>query len=154
MEPLLFRPRYLRGAIVLAGSLPFVAFGVVGVAAHPAFVAFAALGALGTAGGVGILLTRVAVDGAGVRKSPGWAGGFRAGWADIESWSVRPLDFDGLGGGDSMTFRAVVLRLRGRRRPAEVTDSEAYRPGLDALVTCLRSRLPTHEEAAPGTSPE
>lgn len=104
---------------------------------HPAMTLFALLGALGTAGGVSVLSGRVVVDECGIRKSPSWLGGFHSRWEDIESWSLRPLDFDAIGAGDSLTFRAIVLRVRERRWPVEITDSEAHRPRFDELVELL-----------------
>jgi hypothetical protein len=117
----------------------FIAVGVLGLDAVGwegwwFFGLFIAMGAVAALVGAALVRARVAVDNTGITKSS-WKilGGFRVPWTGVESWSVSPYLDD-----DSFTSRVAAFKIRGKRWPVLVHDSEAFRPSFHEFIEEVR----------------
>src|SRR5690242_467979 len=120
----------LGGSFAAASGSNIAAVGVI-----PGLVFIGLLGGIFIGVGVCILLTRVVVDGSGLKKRAPFAGSFRASWDEIESWWAHPERID------PETLPHVCFRLRGRRRVGVVYAADACRPSFDTFLEDVRARV-------------
>jgi len=142
-----YRPDRFSGLLAFGCALPFLAFaaGILLVVGHQFFVfAIAFFGGLIVWAALGTMATVIPVDDRGLRRTPNWWRRMKFTWDQVEGWSVVTDRFD--------HSRKARFRIRGKRFPLEVHDVDVFRPGFDAFLADLRSRI-SHEETAEIPSP-
>jgi hypothetical protein len=116
-----------------------------------------------------LLSLRIVVDDGVLAKLCWFGNGFTASWDGIESWLVAPCPFSvdqrwnvwsrlyagrppswmppvtGFGTDFTFTRQVVFLKLRGKRWPVAVYDSEAHWPSFQAFVEDIRSHARSKE---------
>ena len=161
-ELAVYRPRRVRAFFVIGVGCVFCVLAASWWGPAPirdgGFLLF---GIIAIAIGCGTLATRTIVTHTGIRKLPVWLTRFEVSWPDVEGWVVVPygpqhaalhrrlwprLFWDAPipnelsdTEGDSFTFRAVVIKVRGCSKAAMVTDAEASRPSFDEFIDAIRS---------------
>ena len=137
-----YRPDRFSGLIGLGCALPFLAFaaGILWtVGLHFSVFALAFFGGLITWAALGTMATLISVDDQGLRRTPNWWRRMKFTWDQVEGWSVLTDRFD--------HSRKARFRIRGKWFLLEVHDVDVFRPGFDAFLADLRSRISPRETA-------
>jgi hypothetical protein len=130
----------LSGLLALGCALPFLAFAaaiVWAVGLHFLVLALTFFAGLIVWAALGTMATVITVDDQGLRRTPNWWRGTKLSWDDVECWVVMTDRFD--------HSRKARFRIRGKWFPLEVHDVDVFRPGFDAFLVDLRSRISPKE---------
>ena len=145
MEPIVFRPLYLRSGCIFVACIPFLVFGVYGaIAGSFLSVPFILMGGLCLVAPVVQAFTRIVVDDFGVSKYRFGRLGSCVAWEEIASWDIREVGMDDEG--DSFIHRIIRINIRGRNRPMRITNCEACRPPLETLADLIRAKMSDQEK--------